>query len=630
MSDFFDVIVIGGGHAACEAASASARLGAETLMLTMNPDHIGQMSCNPCIGGIAKGHLVREIDALGGLMGRVADACSIQFRMLNLTKGPAVWSPRAQCDKACYQRAMKHELEQIPNLTIRQDEATGFVTENGAVAGITTMIGRTYRCKAVVIATGTFLRGKLHYGLTHFSGGRAGDPASNLLSAALKEQLGLKLGRLKTGTPPRVFGSSVDFSQMDVQSSDEGLEERFSHFDISHITPHVSGKSMDCRMTWSTSETAALVRANLDKAPMYNGLIEGIGTRYCPSFEDKVVRFPNHERHLIYLEPEGEATDEYYVNGISTSLPPEVQEKMLRSLPGLEHVRIMRYAYAIEYDFVLPEQLNRCFAIRAWQGLYHAGQINGTSGYEEAAAQGLAAGLNAARHAAGLPGVEFGRDETYIGVLADDLVTKEITEPYRLFTSRAEYRLRLRQDNADLRLCRKAHELGLLNDSDFAVFTRYEDKLHAVETALCQMRFKGGLSGWDLLKEFHGVPDLNALPFDAAEAGCDLNDRTDRRVLRELAVQAHYEGYLRQEEDSIRHLRGLESWRIPDGMDYGSVKGLRNESRLKLTRIKPSTLAQAGRIDGVTPAEIGLLQVHLERIRRAEKEVAQTFGEPAE
>ena len=621
MEDTFDVIVIGGGHAACEAAAAAARLGASTLMLTMNLDHIAQMSCNPCIGGIAKGHLVREIDALGGVMGRVADAASIQFRMLNRTKGPAVWSPRAQCDKTCYQRAMKHVLEQTPNLTIRQEEAVDFTVDRGAVTGVVTRLGNTYRCKAVVTATGTFLHGLLHYGLTHFSGGRNGDPASDLLPEAIRERLGLKIGRLKTGTPPRVLGSSVDFSRMDVQESERDLDEHFSHFGIEDVTPQVSEHHLNCRMTWTTQATAELVRANLDKAPMYNGLIEGIGTRYCPSFEDKVVRFPDHERHLIYLEPEGEATDEYYVNGISTSLPPEVQEGMLRSIPGLEHVRILRFAYAIEYDFVEPSQLERTFAVRAWKGLYHAGQINGTSGYEEAAAQGLAAGLNAARFAAGLDGVAFGRDEAYLGVMADDLVTKEIKEPYRMFTSRAEYRLRLRQDNADLRLCRKAHELGLLSEKDFARFTKYEAKLNELEAAARGTMLPGGGTVWERLRVTQGDPDLNNLPFDPGLIGLDLNDRTDRRAVRELAVQSHYEGYLRQEEDSIRHLHGLEEWRIPDELDYAQLPGLKNETRLKLARIRPATLAQASRIDGMTPAEIGLLQVLLAR-RKREQEAA--------
>ena len=517
---------------------------------------------------------------------------------------------------------MKHMLEQTENLTIRQEEAVDFVTDENAVAGVVTRLGNTYRCKAVVVATGTFLRGLLHYGLTHFSGGRSGDPASDLLSEAIRDHLKLKMGRLKTGTPPRVLGSSVDFSRMDVQASETDLEEHFSHFGIGDVTPQVSEHNLNCRMTWTTSATADLVRANLDKAPMYNGLIEGIGTRYCPSFEDKVVRFPDHERHLIYLEPEGEATDEFYVNGISTSLPPEVQEGMLHSIPGLEYVRILRFAYAIEYDYVEPSQMDRTFAVRAWKGLYHAGQINGTSGYEEAAAQGLAAGLNAARFAAGLDGVMFGRDEAYLGVMADDLVTKEIKEPYRMFTSRAEYRLRLRQDNADLRLCRKAHDLGLLPEKDFAAFSAYETRLHELESAARTVSLPCGGTVLEHLRAAQGDPDLNALPFDPALIGLDLNSRTDRRAIRELAVQAHYEGYLRQEEDSVRHLHGLEAWTIPDDLDYSSLPGLKNETRLKLARVRPATLAQASRIDGMTPAETGLLQVLLAR-RKREQEAAE-------
>lgn len=615
MSDIYDVIVVGGGHAACEAAAAAARLGAKTLMLTMNPDHIAQMSCNPCIGGIAKGHLVREIDALGGVMGKIADAATLQFRMLNQTKGPAVWSPRAQCDKVCYQRAMKRQLERMENLTIRQDEAVSFLTENHCVIGIHTMIGRDYHAKAVVIAAGTFLRGKLHYGLTHFSGGRAGDPASNLLSVAMKEELGLRLGRLKTGTPPRVAGNSIDFSQLQKQESDISTQERFSNFHIDDVFPKTSRQDYPCYMTWSSADTAALVKRNLDKAPMYNGLIEGIGTRYCPSFEDKVVRFPNHERHLIYLEPEGEYTNEYYINGLSTSLPPEIQEGMLHSLPGLEHAKVMRYAYAIEYDFILPEQLCRTFAVRDWPGLYHAGQINGTSGYEEAAAQGLVAGLNAARHAAGLDGIEFARDESYIGVLADDLVTKEIKEPYRLFTSRAEYRLRLRQDNAALRLSEKAYGLGLLPESDYQLFLHFKERLNSILNLAQSVRFHGGITPWKKLRDTHGLLDFENLPFDPKEIDCNVQEHSDRLALKELAIMAHYEGYLRQEDDSIRHLHNLEAEVIPNTLDYDKITGLKNETRLKLNRVKPTTLAQASRIDGMTPAEIGLLQVHLKRFR---------------
>ena len=460
--EFYDVVVIGGGHAASEAALAAARMGANTIMLTINLDHIAQMSCNPCIGGIAKGHVVREIDAMGGGMGVVADATSIQFRMLNLTKGPAVWSPRSQCDKAAYQRAMKFLLEQTENLTVRQALVCSFlVSDDHTVCGVKTEHGEIIHAKAVVMAAGTFLRGKMHYGLSHYAGGRAGDPPSMELSDALRNQLNLKMGRLKTGTPPRILARSIDTTQMRIQSGDD-FEERFSFYPDDSIRPCVSNKNMNCYLTYSSLETAEIVRKNLDKAPLYAGIIEGIGTRYCPSFEDKVVRFPQHERHLLYLEPEGEYTGEYYVNGISTSLPPEVQGALLHSVPGLEKAVITRYAYAIEYDFVYPEELDRSLGVRKWQGLYHAGQINGTSGYEEAAAQGLLAGLNAARYAANMSPVELGRDEAYLGVMVDDLVNKEIVEPYRLFTSRAEYRLTMRQDNADFRLSEKAYQWGIL------------------------------------------------------------------------------------------------------------------------------------------------------------------------
>lgn len=617
-----DVVVIGGGHAAVEAALASARTGARTIMLTLNLDHIAQMSCNPCIGGIAKGIVVREIDALGGAMGVVSDAARIQFRMLNSTKGPAVWSPREQCDKVCYQRAMKRKLEQTENLSIRQGMACSFLTgDDGSVCGVVNQFGEKFRSKAVVVATGTFLRGKMHYGLQDFPGGRAGDPPSVELSAALKDQLHLHMGRLKTGTPPRVIRQTVDFSKMREQYSDEGMEEFFSYFPDESVHPATGNKNLPCYMTYTTKATADFVRANLDKAPMYNGLIEGIGTRYCPSFEDKVVRFPTHERHLLYLEPEGEFTDEYYVNGISTSLPPEIQIAMLHTVPGLERVEIARYAYAIEYDFVYPEELNRTLGVKKWKGLYHAGQINGTSGYEEAAAQGLVAGLNAGRYAQGLDPVEIGRDEAYIGVLIDDLVTKEIVEPYRLFTSRAEYRLSMRQDNADFRLCEKAHEWGILPEEKYQTFRRYADRCSELETALKIRHVPGGRTCWDLLKDCHGraevLPEIN-VPWQ--ELQCNLTDELDRRAIRQLVIRAHYEGYLRQEGISVAHLRSLESWRIPETFDYDVIPGLRNESRMKLKKVAPASLSQASRIDGVTPAEIALLQVHLARLTRIEAE----------
>ena len=619
--EYYDVIVIGGGHAACEAAYASARLGASTLMLTINLDHIAQMSCNPCIGGIAKGHLVREIDALGGAMGQIADASSIQFRMLNRTKGPAVWSPRSQCDKVAYQRSMKRLLELTPNLTIKQSQVTSFLLDGDAVCGVETEFGDLYKSKSVVVATGTFLAGKMYFGLRSFPGGRAGDPPSVALAAAFREQLHLHTGRLKTGTPPRLLGSSIDFSGLDTQPS-EDADERFSFFPDDSIRPESHDKNMVCYLTHTDARAAELVRSNLDKAPMYNGLIHGIGTRYCPSFEDKIVRFPDHERHHIYLEPEGEYTGEYYLNGLSTSLPPEIQLKILRTIPGLEHAKVTRYAYAIEYDFVFPEELDRTLHVRKWKGLYHAGQINGTSGYEEAAGQGLLAGLNAARYAAGKDGVELGRDSSYLGVLADDITTKEIVEPYRLFTSRAEHRLSLRQDNADFRLCPSAYEWGLLPQEKYDRFRAYAEKCEKTE-ALCRSIRRSGRNLWDALKDCKGDCEAEPPKFEMAEIGLDPENATDRRVLRHLAIQAHYEGYMRQEEQAIRRLRALEAWRIPEDFDYSSLPGLRNESRMKLQKVRPGTLAQAGRIDGVTPSEISLLQVFLMRARHTPKDTEQ-------
>lgn len=613
----YDVLVVGGGHAGCEAALTAARLGASTLLLTLNMDHIAQMSCNPAIGGVGKGQLVREIDALGGAQAMVTDAAAIQFRMLNQTKGPAVQSPRSQCDKVVYQRGMKCLLENTPNLDILQGEAVSFVVEAGQVAGVVTMVGDVIAAKTVILNTGTFLSGKLHYGLRNFSGGRAGDPASSELSQALAGQLGLKLGRLKTGTPPRVLAKTIDFSAMSLQHS-EPAEEEFSFWsrELRPVLPSPARRAMPCYGVYSNEETAEIVRANLDQAPLYQGIIKGVGARYCPSFEDKVVRFAHHPRHLLYLEPEGAETGEYYINGISTSLPPEVQRRMLSTLPGFENAVISRYAYAIEYDFLPPEQLTRTLALKRYPNLFSAGQINGTSGYEEAAGQGLVAGLNAARYAAGLEPVEMARDQSYIGVMIDDLVTKEIVEPYRLFTSRAEYRLHLRQDNADLRLCEWARLLGLLPEAKYREFAAYRDQLDLLRTATKDRRI-GPKTLFELLK---GNPDAPfpadedvPLPFDRALLPELDNSPSGRRAWRELVIEAHYDGYLQREAQSISKLHKLESWRIPDDFDYHAIKGLCNESRQKLLKVAPRTLAQAGRIDGVSPAEIALLQVHLTR-----------------
>ncbi len=609
----YDVVVIGAGHAGCEAAFAAARLGASVLLVTLNMDHIAQMSCNPAIGGIAKGQVVREIDAMGGAQGFITDHASIQFRMLNLGKGPAVWSPRSQCDKVIYQRAMKLLLEETPSLDVLQCEITGFLLENGRIAGIENQFGDRIRCRSMVLTTGTFLSGKLHYGMRNFPGGRSGDAPSSL-SAALAGQLGLRLGRLKTGTPPRILAKTIDFSQMGRQESDHA-GEGFSYWsrELCPPLPRALRSDLPCYTTRSTEETAELVRQNLQFSPMYQGVIKGIGTRYCPSFEDKVVRFPQHPIHLIHLEPEGAETGEYYINGISTSLPVEVQRAMVHSVPGLEHAVISRYAYAIEYDFLFPDQLDRSLRVKSYDNLFSAGQINGTSGYEEAAGQGLLAGLNAARFAAGKSAVEFGRDKSYIGVMVDDLCTKEINEPYRLFTSRAEYRLHLRQDNADLRLSEEAWQLGLLPEAKYREFSRYREELtHVLD--ICRTAKSVGKT---LLVHLKNLPD--AVPYEEGRqqlpfpAGL-LPEIRQERVWRELLVEARYDGYLQREAVEINRLRKLEHWQIPGDLDYDAIKGLSNEARLKLGKIRPTTLAQAGRIDGVTPSEIALLQVTLSRL----------------
>lgn len=606
----YDVVVAGGGHAGCEAAHAAARIGAKTLLITMNMDHIAQMSCNPAVGGIAKGQVTREIDALGGLQGAVADSSAIQFRMLNRKKGPAVWSPRAQCDKVCYQRAMKRELEICPNLDIKQSEVTEFIIEKNSLKGIKNQFGEKIYFKALVLCPGTFMAGRLHYGDANFAGGRSGDSASDLLPEALKNQLGLKLGRLKTGTPPRILAKTINFSILPKQEA-ENVERLFGHFSDTEILPKATRKNLPCYTTRTSKKTSQIIIKNIHKSPLYSGKIKGTGTRYCPSFEDKVMKFSHHESHNIFLEPEGEFTEEYYLNGISTSFPVEHQIEMIHTLPGLENAVISRFAYAIEYDFVLPEQLRRTLQVKNWDNLFCAGQINGTSGYEEAAGQGLLAGLNAANFAKGKDTIELSRETSYIGVMIDDLVTKEIVEPYRLFTSRAEYRLSIRQDNADLRLCRFAYENGLLPYKKFEEFKIYEEKLNKTFAIFAGNKVESKKYK-EIILNCKGNEDK--IPKDFSENVLKLgNDKLSRKILEQIAIQIHYEGYIEIEKKEVEHLRKHENTKIPKDFDYATIKGLGNEARAKLEKIKPTSLAQASRIDGVSHADIALIHIFIKK-----------------
>ena len=619
----FDVIVIGAGHAGVEAALAAARMGAQSLMLTTNVDTIGQMSCNPAIGGLAKGHLAREIDALGGEMGICTDMTGLQFRMLNQKKGPAVRAPRAQCDKKAYQFRMKWVCEREPNLSIQQGQASELIQQNGKILGVRTELGVEYFGKTVVITTGTFLRGLMHVGQSKQSGGRSGESAAKGLSASLID-VGLELGRLKTGTPPRLLKRSIDFSQLEEQPGEDPVpyfsfwKEDLFHVEHSGINPadigHSDGKyppgsildkidgQMCCWISYTNNNTASIIRDNLHKSPMYSGEIEGVGPRYCPSIEDKIVRFADKESHQIYLEPEGIATDEIYVNGFSTCLPFEVQIEMVRTIKGCEEAEILRPAYAVEYDFAHPRQLKPSLETECCENLFLAGQINGTSGYEEAAAQGLMAGINAARRVQEREPIILRRDQAYIGVLIDDLITKGTNEPYRMFTSRAEYRLLLRQDNADLRLSQIGNDIGTLSSNKYAVFI---EKKSIIENELDRLRTTH--------HEAHSLDHIlkrNGIKYD------DLPsiDKTLTKESREqVEIIVKYSGYIDRQKEDVARFRTMEDKQIPSWLEYESITGLRNEARQKLIDHRPATLGQASRISGISPSDISLVMVHMKR-----------------
>ncbi|NGM81937.1 tRNA uridine-5-carboxymethylaminomethyl(34) synthesis enzyme MnmG [Paenibacillus sp. 7124] len=615
----YDVIVIGAGHAGSEAALAAARMGCSTLMVTINLDMIAFMPCNPSIGGPAKGHVVREIDALGGEMGRNIDKTFIQLRMLNTGKGPAVHALRAQADKFLYQHTMKETMEKTPNLTLRQGMVERLVVENGECAGVITKTGTIYRSKSVILTTGTYLRGKVIMGETTYESGPNNQQPSVKLSENLRE-LGFELVRFKTGTPPRVHKDTIDFSKTEIQPGDE--HPKF----FSYETKSSDNEQLPCWLTYTSEETHSIINSNLHRAPMFTGIIEGTGPRYCPSIEDKVVRFSDKPKHQIFLEPEGKNTAEYYVQGLSTSLPEDVQLSILRSIPGLEKVEMMRNGYAIEYDAMVPTQLWPSLETKRLPGLFTAGQINGTSGYEEAAGQGIMAGINAARKVQGKDPVILDRSQGYIGVLIDDLVTKGTNEPYRLLTSRAEYRLLLRHDNADLRLTPVGYDIGLISEERYAAFVDKKQKVEQEIQRLQDTKVKPSEVN-AALEEKGSAPIVDGsnllilmrrpeVDYTFVEQISPPQDLLDEEMKEQVEIQIKYAGYIEKQLQHVERLQKMEQKKLPDDIDYSDIHGLAIEARQKLAKIRPISIGQASRISGVTPADISILLVHLEHYNR--------------
>ena len=594
----FDVIVVGGGHAGVEACHGAAKLGCKTALLTSDPGAIARLSCNPAIGGTAKGQMVREIDALGGLMGLAADEAGIQFRVLHRSQGPAVWAPRAQVDGQLYHQAVISRLEKLENLTIISETAEDILldTSSGQVVGIGCGSGRQYHCQALILTPGTFLRGLIHLGSQQWPGGRIEEPPAQKLSESL-DRIGLRLGRLKTGTPPRLDAKSINFDSLEAQPGDENPTP------FSFVGPRISQKQLQCWISWTNSRSHEIIRNNLDRAPLYTGQITGVGPRYCPSIETKIVRFGDKDRHQVFLEPEGLNTDWIYCNGLATSLPSDVQEQLVHSVPGLEQARILRHGYAIEYDFVPPKQLHPNLEVKSIRGLFLAGQINGTSGYEEAAGQGLLAGINAARKVAGLELIILGREQTYIGVMIDDLVTKGTDEPYRMFTSRAEFRLCLRSDNADQRLTPLGRDIGLVDDHRWKIFTSKQESIKQLSQMLSSRHHGRGNCLKLLRRPDFGLEDLKQILPD-----WDLANFSTE-VFEAVQIAARYAGYIDRQSRQVERFKKLESKRLPANFDYANTPHLRAEARERLLAVAPASLGQAARIPGINPADIAVLMI---------------------